>query len=105
LLTASERRTGHDAKKAARQIARQVIWKCGLPVPQRALLSTDAAEAILVGYWATAKQRKVGIDLTNSCCQTKDAVLRKPAYNTLVDRYSNGNVIEYWTKAKIATRQ
>lgn len=51
LLTASEQRDGPTAKQTAELRAREVIAHAGLPRPKS--LRHDAAEAILIGLWAT----------------------------------------------------
>lgn len=51
LLTPSERRDGPTAKATADRRAREVIAASNLPRPKS--LRHDAAEAILIGLWAT----------------------------------------------------
>lgn len=51
LLTPSQQRSGPVAKDAADQIAREVIERSGAKRPTS--LRHDAAEAILVGVWAS----------------------------------------------------
>lgn len=51
LLPPSARRTGEDAKTAAEELARKVIERSGAKRPTS--LRHDAAEAILVGVWAS----------------------------------------------------
>jgi hypothetical protein len=51
ILKRSERGSGIDAKAAAGEIARGVIERSGAPKPTS--LQHDAAEAILVGVWAS----------------------------------------------------
>lgn len=51
LLTPSERRDGPTAKQTADTRAREVIAHAGLPRPKS--LRHDAAEAILIGLWAS----------------------------------------------------
>ena len=50
LLVPRQRRTGADAKQAALELAREIIEECGGHSPTS--LRHDAAEAILIGYWA-----------------------------------------------------
>jgi len=51
ILMPSQRRTGADAKAAADRVAREVIERSGARRPTS--LRHDAAEAILVGVWAS----------------------------------------------------
>ena len=51
ILKPSQRRTGQDAKAAADRVARGVIERSGAKRPTS--LRHDAAEAILVGVWAS----------------------------------------------------
>ncbi|HZE99102.1 MAG TPA: hypothetical protein VE981_19005 [Planctomycetota bacterium] len=51
LLKPSQRQSGVDAKEAADKVARDVIAKSGAKRPTS--LRHDAAEAILVGLWAS----------------------------------------------------
>jgi len=51
LLPPWARRTGEDAKAAAEELARKVIERSGAKRPTS--LRHDAAEAILVGVWAS----------------------------------------------------
>jgi len=51
VLPPSARRTGEDAKAAAEELAREVIERSGAKRPTS--LRHDAAEAILVGAWAS----------------------------------------------------
>lgn len=51
VLPPSARRTGEDAKAAAENLAREVIERSGAKRPTS--LRHDAAEAILVGAWAS----------------------------------------------------
>lgn len=55
LLLQRNRRTGKDAKLAADELARAIIEEHGAKRPTS--LRHDAAEAILVGYWATGRSR------------------------------------------------
>ncbi len=50
LLDRRQRRTGSDAKEAADELAREVIDRTGADKPTS--LRHDAAEAILIGWWA-----------------------------------------------------
>lgn len=51
LLLPREQRPGADLKETARRLARQVI--AASPAPAPTSLTDDAAEAILLGVWAT----------------------------------------------------
>jgi len=51
ILNPSQHRSGKDAKEAADKVAREVIERSGAKRPTS--LMHDAAEAILVGVWAT----------------------------------------------------
>ncbi|OGV71207.1 MAG: hypothetical protein A3K19_11740 [Lentisphaerae bacterium RIFOXYB12_FULL_65_16] len=53
LLYLRQRRTGQQAKRTADTLARDVIARCGGKKPTS--LRTDAAEAILCGYWAARR--------------------------------------------------
>lgn len=53
LLIQRERRSGEQAKRSAVQMARAQIRKDGLSPPRR--LGHDAAEAILIGLWLSAR--------------------------------------------------
>ena len=55
ILPPRERRTGKEAKAAADGLARKVIADSGAKRPTS--LRHDAAEAILVGYWAVTSRR------------------------------------------------
>ena len=55
ILLPNQRRTGKDAKAAADDLARDVIKKSGAKSPVS--LRHDAAEAILVGWWAVRTWR------------------------------------------------
>jgi hypothetical protein len=52
LLRPSERRRGRDAKAAADVLARELIERSGAPRPTS--LRHDAAEAVLIGFWAVS---------------------------------------------------
>jgi hypothetical protein len=51
VLPPSARRSGEDAKAAAEKLARDLIERSGAKRPTS--LRHDAAEAILVGVWAS----------------------------------------------------
>jgi len=51
LLLPRQQRTGKQAKQVADELAREIIEKSGAAKPTS--LRHDAAEAILVGWWAT----------------------------------------------------
>jgi hypothetical protein len=50
LLLSRQQRNGRQAKQAADDLAREIIVRSGAPKPTS--LRHDAAEAILVGWWA-----------------------------------------------------
>jgi len=52
LLYERQQRSGLDAKRHADERAREIIRDAGLPKPTS--LRHDAAEAILIGYWAVS---------------------------------------------------
>ena len=84
MLVKRETDSGSSAKAAARLIARQIMWRAGLvdEYPTQPM-DTDVAEAILIGYYTTrTKLNWVGNDKKMS-----------PYRTTLVERYSNGNVV------------
>jgi hypothetical protein len=51
LLLPRQQRSGRQAKQVADELAREIIEKAGIAKPTS--LRHDAAEAILVGWWAT----------------------------------------------------
>lgn len=55
LLLPRQQRTGKQAKQVADELAREIIDKSGAAKPTS--LRHDAAEAILVGYWAIQLER------------------------------------------------
>ena len=75
LLLPRERASGHKAKAAARLIARQIIRRFGLGVESPVSMNTDAAEAVLIGYYACLKLGWL------------------PATKTPIERFTNGNVV------------
>lgn len=76
LLLPSERKNGLSSKLCASQISRQIIYNSGLAVPPKKM-NTDAAEAILIGYWG--------------CIQKGWSIQR-------IDRFDNGNIVQPWKK-------
>jgi hypothetical protein len=84
VLTAKEMQSGRNAKAAARLISRQIVWKSGLPLPQGSM-NTDAAEAILIGFWAVHHYGlRDGYDGNG---------LSRTTPHSLIERYTNGNVV------------
>jgi broad specificity phosphatase PhoE len=56
LLDPGQRRSGAEAKRSADELAREVIARSELPAPTS--LTDDAAEAILIGVWATTTSNR-----------------------------------------------
>jgi hypothetical protein len=90
MLTAGERRNGPSAKAAARLIARQIMWRHGLTdFYYEGSMNTDVAEAICLGYY-TVHEKLHWVNGTRG----------NGFADTLIERYSNGNVV-LPTKKKI----
>ena len=82
VLLKKEAQSSAKAKAAARLVSRQIIYRAGLVDGYvEEPMDTDAAEAILLGYYTT--RVKLG--------WAADAA--RPYQPTLVDRYTNGNVV------------
>ena len=84
MLMKKEAESGSSAKAAARLIARQIMWRAGLVDEYSTqAMDTDVAEAILIGYYATRTKLN----------WTGEGQKKNPYRTTLVERYSNGNVV------------
>ena len=84
MLMKKEAESGSSAKAAARLIARQIMWRAGLVDEYSTKpMDTDVAEAILIGYYATRTKLN----------WTGEDKKKNPYQTTLVERYSNGNVV------------
>mmetsp|Transcript_70194 Transcript_70194/g.137989 ORF Transcript_70194/g.137989 Transcript_70194/m.137989 type:complete len:246 (+) Transcript_70194:68-805(+) len=110
LLLKRERRNGHQAKSAARLIARQIITRFASPRLLETLgegssnksnlishLNTDAAEAILIGHYSVGDlQWRRAIQKSESLLsdQDVDEIERcRDNVGPLVQRFTNGNVV------------
>ena len=83
MLTKREQTNGPSAKAAARLIARQIMWRHGLTdVYYEGSLNTDSAEAVLLGYYVVHERLHWAQNTKGNGFE-----------DTLVERYSNGNVV------------
>jgi hypothetical protein len=100
LLTRKERQSGKHAKTAAREISRQIMWRSGLiDSYYNKPMNTDAAEAILIGYYSV-KVKLAGLhglgfsqEGPEASAAAAAAVSVQPSSNQLIERYCNGNVV------------
>ena len=74
LLTAKEKKSGHNAKASSRLIARQIVGDFGMMEQHSGKFKTDVAEAVVMGFYVA---RKLGW------------IQREPP----VRRYTNGNIV------------
>ena len=87
MLLKKEAQSSATAKAAARLISRQIVYRAGLADGYvEGPMDTDAAEAILLGFYAV--RAKLGWVVHDAAQQRQQQFLP-----TLVERYTNGNVV------------
>jgi hypothetical protein len=103
LLIKKERQSGKLAKTAAREISRQIMWRSEIvDTYYDRPINTDAAEAILIGYYAVhcrrlfipagSESQSQGLtDMGSEASSSSRMIL--PSSKPLVERYCNGNVV------------